>query len=173
MMQRKYILLALVAALTVALDQLTKLYVHTHFELGEFITVIDGYFNITYVRNTGAAFGFLRDANEAFRTIFFLSVPPIAMVMILAILRNVANSDITQILALSGIFGGAVGNYLDRLRFGFVVDFLDFHFHGRYSWPAFNIADSAIVVGVGVLMFLIKKPHPAKTAKEQASGSTT
>lgn len=166
MAQRKYFLLAAVAALVVVLDQLTKLYVHTHFELGEYIPVIPDFFNITYVRNPGAAFGFMRDSHETFRTIFFLSMPPLAMITILAILKGVANNDSIQILALSGIFGGAVGNYLDRLRFGFVVDFLDFHWKNKYNFPAFNIADSAIVVGVGVLLFLMRKaPEPVSEAK--------
>ena len=127
MIQKKYFILATISALIVAIDQFTKLYVHTQFELGEFYPVISGFFNITYVRNTGAAFGFLRESHETFRTIFFLSMPPIAMVTILAIFRSVPNTDRIQILALSAIFGGAIGNYLDRLRFGFVVDFLDFH----------------------------------------------
>lgn len=162
MTQRKYLILAAVSALVVAIDQLSKLYIHTHFELGEFVPVINGFFNITYVRNTGAAFGFLRDSHETFRTIFFLSMPPIAMVTILAILRGVDNHDRIQILALSSIFGGAIGNYLDRLRFGFVVDFLDFHWKGIYSFPAFNIADSAIVCGVAVLLFLMRKPTAAE-----------
>lgn len=157
MIERKYLILAVVAALLVAMDQLTKLYVHTHFELGEFITVIPGYFNITYVRNPGAAFGIFRESLGAFRTIFFLAMPPIAMVTILALLRGVANNDRIQILALSAIFGGAIGNYLDRIRFGYVIDFLDFHFQNKYSWPAFNIADSAIVVGVIVLLLLMRR----------------
>jgi len=157
MIERKYLILAVVAALLVAVDQLTKLYIHTNFELGEFITVIPGYFNITYVRNPGAAFGIFRESLGAFRTIFFLAMPPIAMITILAILRGVANNDRVQILALSAIFGGAIGNYLDRIRFGYVIDFLDFHLQNKYSWPAFNIADSAIVCGVIVLLFLMRR----------------
>jgi len=160
-LQPRYLMLGAIAAFIVALDQLTKLYIHTHFDLGEYITIIPNYFNLTYVRNTGAAFGFLRDSHETFRTIFFLSMPPLAMITILAIMRGVENSDRVQILALSGIFGGAIGNYIDRLRFGFVVDFLDFHWRNQYSWPAFNIADSAIVCGVIVLIFLMRRPVKA------------
>lgn len=157
MMERKYLILLAVASLIVAIDQLTKLYIHTQFELGEYVPVISGYFNITYVRNPGAAFGIFRESLGNFREIFFLAMPPLAMVTILAILRGVPNTDRIQILALSGIFGGAIGNYLDRLRFGFVVDFLDFHWRSKYSWPAFNVADSAIVVGVIVLMLLMRR----------------
>lgn len=162
MLQPKYLILVAVAGLVVAVDQLTKLYIHTHFELSEFVPVIPNYFNITYVRNTGAAFGFLRDAHETFRSLFFLSMPPLAMITILAIMRGVQNNDRVQILALSAIFGGAIGNYLDRLRFGFVVDFLDFHWQNKYSYPAFNVADSAIVCGVFVLLFLMRRPATAE-----------
>lgn len=165
MLQPKYLILMAVAGLVVALDQLTKLYIHTNFELGEFLPVIHNYFNITYVRNTGAAFGFLRDAHETFRTAFFLSMPPLAMITILAILRGVANDDRVQIVALSAIFGGAIGNYLDRLRFGFVIDFLDFHWQNKYSYPAFNIADSAIVCGVCVLLILMRRPATVPAPK--------
>lgn len=159
--QKKYLILAAFAALIVAIDQLTKLYIVTNFELGEFVQVIAGWFNITYVRNTGAAFGILRDSHETFRLIFFMSMPPIAMVTILMILKGVESSDRVQVLSLSSIFGGAIGNYIDRLRFGYVVDFLDFHFYEKYSFPAFNVADSAIVVGVGVLLLIMRKTSPA------------
>jgi len=157
--EKKYFVLAVFSALIVALDQLTKMYIHTRFELGDFTVVIPNYFNITYVRNTGAAFGLMRDVHETFRSLFFLSMPPIAMITILAILRGVPSSDRIQVVALSSIFGGAIGNYIDRIRFGYVIDFLDFHWRNTYSWPAFNIADSAIVVGVSVLVVLMRKPH--------------
>jgi signal peptidase II len=171
MKHRKYLILAMVASLLVALDQLTKLYVHTHFELGEFKVVWEGFFNITYIRNTGAAFGFLRDSHPSFREIFFLSMPPLAMLTILLILRGVEDRDHLQILALSSIFGGAIGNYLDRIRFGFVVDFLDFHWKDFYSFPAFNVADSAIVVGVFFLIFIIRKsPQKALSTPAGSQG---
>jgi len=152
---KKYLILAAISGLIIAIDQATKLYVHTKFLLGESITVIEGFFNITYVRNPGAAFGFMRNADEAFRDIFFLSLPPIALVIILAILRGVPGKDKIQIFALSCIFGGAIGNYIDRLRFRYVIDFLDFHYKEQFVYPAFNIADSAIVIGVGILLILM------------------
>ena len=119
--------------------------------------MIPGYFNLTYVRNPGAAFGIFRESLGNLREYFFLAMPPLAMITILAILRGVPSNDRLQILALSSIFGGAIGNYLDRIRFGFVIDFLDFHWQSKYSWPAFNVADSAIVVGVGVLLLLMRR----------------
>lgn len=154
-MKFKYIFLIAWCTFSVALDQLTKLYVHTHFQLSESITVIPNYFNITYVRNPGAAFGFLAETNPQFRELFFLSIPPIVMLIIFFILRGVSDKDRWQVFALSSIFGGAIGNYIDRIRFRYVIDFLDFHYQGKYSWPAFNIADSAIVLGVTILTILM------------------
>jgi signal peptidase II len=148
-----------VAGIIVALDQATKLYILTHFSLGESVDVIRGFFNITYVQNPGAAFGIFRESNhifnESFRQGFFLVMPPIAMLIIVLIMRGVAETDLVQVLGLSSIFGGAIGNYIDRVRFGYVVDFLDFHIQQRWSWPAFNVADSAIVCGVAVLIYII------------------
>ncbi len=153
-MKLKYLILAAIAGAVITIDQATKMYVHTHFGLHESIEVIQGFFNLTYVRNYGAAFGFLADSHQTFREIFFLSMPPVALLVILAILRGVLETDRWQIVSLSLVFGGAIGNYIDRIRFRYVIDFLDFHIQKKYTWPAFNIADSAIVVGVSVLLFL-------------------
>lgn len=156
-----------VTGLMVSADQLAKLYIHTQFRLGESIPVISGFFNLTYVRNFGAAFGFLADSHPSFREIFFLAMPPVALLIILMILRGVDDKDTKQILALSSIFGGAIGNYIDRLRFRYVIDFLDFHIGGRWSWPAFNIADAAIVSGVILLLILMFFEKPSGTVQEK------
>lgn len=153
-MKKKYLYLLTIAGVVIALDQLVKVYVHNNFRLGESIPVIENFFNLTYVRNPGAAFGFLADSHPTFREIFFLSMPPVALVIILMIMKGIKDSDTAQIIALSGIFGGAIGNYIDRLKFRYVIDFIDFHYYGKYSYPAFNIADSAIVGGVCLLLFI-------------------
>lgn len=165
-MKFKYIFLIAWSTFAVALDQVTKIYVHTHFQLGESVTVIQNYFNLTYVRNPGAAFGFLSESHPQFRELFFLSIPPVVMLIIYFILRSVPDKDRWQIFALSSIFGGAIGNYIDRIRFRYVIDFLDFHYHEKYSWPAFNIADSAIVLGVIILTILMwtEKKNATKPA---------
>ncbi|HEY1078612.1 MAG TPA: signal peptidase II [Bdellovibrio sp.] len=168
-MQKKYIWLILISGVLVALDQLVKIYVHSHFHLGESVGVIPNFFNLTYVRNFGAAFGFLADSHPSFREIFFLAMPPIALIIILFILRGVKNDDTKQILALSSIFGGAIGNYIDRLRFRYVIDFLDFHLYNRWSWPAFNIADMAIVGGVGLLLVLMFIENKKKEEAEKSA----
>ncbi len=154
-MKKKYLYLAVITGLLVAADQLTKMYIHTQFHLGESTVMIPNFFNLTYVRNFGAAFGFLAESHPAFREVFFLAMPPVALVIILVILRGVKDEDTMQIVALSSIFGGAIGNYVDRLRFRYVIDFLDFHLKNKYSWPAFNIADSAIVGGVCLLLLMM------------------
>lgn len=154
-MKKKYIWLLLISGLFVALDQVIKVYVHTNFHLGESIQVIPNFFNLTYVRNPGAAFGFLAETHPNFREMFFLIMPPVALIIILAILRGVKDNDTYQIVALSSIFGGAIGNYIDRVRFRYVIDFLDFHLYNKYSWPAFNVADMAIVGGVILLLILM------------------
>jgi signal peptidase II len=153
-MNIKYQLLAAISGAIITADQAVKMHVHTHFKLHESITVIPDLFNLTYVQNRGAAFGMLAESHPVFREIFFLSMPPVAMLIILLILRGVSKADRWMIVSLSMVFGGAIGNYIDRLRFGYVVDFLDFHIADKYVWPAFNIADMAIVCGVAILLFL-------------------
>jgi signal peptidase II len=170
-MKKKYLWLLAISGVLIALDQLTKVYVHTHFHLGESVVVIPNFFNFTYVRNFGAAFGFLAESHPSFRELFFLSMPPIALVIILGILRGVKDDDTKQIIALSSIFGGAIGNYIDRLRFRYVIDFLDFHLYNRWSWPAFNIADMAIVGGVCLLLLLmfVEKKKEDELKKKSAA----
>jgi signal peptidase II len=153
-LQRKYLILICITGLFISIDQLTKLYVHTQFQLHESLPVIQDFFNITYVRNYGAAFGFLSQMPSMFREIFFLMIPPIACIIILYILKGLDNKETRQILALSSVFAGALGNYLDRLQFHYVIDFADFHFHSL-SWPAFNVADMAIVGGVLFLVYFM------------------
>lgn len=154
-MKTKYLVLIAVSGFIIALDQASKIYVHTHFLLEESLTVIPQFFDLTYVRNPGAAFGLFRDAHPLFRKVFFSSLPPLAVIFIIFILRDTKENEKLQITALSLISGGALGNYVDRLRFGYVIDFIDVHFKRIYTWPAFNIADSAIVIGVGILVLCI------------------
>ncbi len=153
-MKTKLIYLFTITGALIALDQFTKILVQTHFQIGDTVAVIPNFFNITYVQNPGAAFGFLARSPAIFRETFFLLIPPIAMVAILFFLKSVKTNDRIQILALSFVFGGALGNYIDRLRVKYVIDFLDFHYRNIYSYPAFNVADSAIVCGIIVLFIL-------------------
>lgn len=163
-MKGKLILLLITSVIVVALDQATKNYILAAFEYGESMDVIKNYFNITYVRNYGAAFGMLSKITPQIRDWFFLLMPPFAMTVILIMLKVAPASESVRKLALCSVFAGALGNYIDRLRFGYVVDFLDFHWH-EHAWPAFNVADMAIVCGVTVLIILeIISPVPDKKA---------
>ena len=148
---RSFIFLLLLAGFVVLLDQYTKLLIMDRFALYETKSVIPGFFNLTYLHNTGAAFGLLADANPAWRTYFFVGVAMLALVFIVVAYFQYREQGLIYLFAFSFIGGGAVGNLIDRLRYGSVVDFLDFYI-SSYHWPAFNVADSAIVVGVGLFL---------------------
>lgn len=165
-LKTKWLMLLTISGFLIAFDQVTKLYVHTRFALGESIPIIQDFFHLTYVRNPGAAFGFLAKSHPEFRETFFLIVPAIAVIIILNIFRKVHDSDKLQIFALSMIFGGAIGNYIDRLRFRYVIDFFDFHWKNVWSYPAFNIADMAIVCGIGLLAIVMYKEGKNAQPKE-------
>ena len=150
--------LALIIGLTVLiLDQITKALVHNLMHLHQSIEIVPNFVHLTYLRNTGAAFGFLAGDRSALRMVFFLLVSGIAIGCIFYLLRNLRPGRNTETLSLSFILGGAIGNLIDRLRMGEVIDFIDLHWH-HVHWPAFNVADSAITIGVILLLFqMIRK----------------
>jgi signal peptidase II len=150
-MRKRNVLFLVFAFLVVLLDQATKAWIVSTMTLHESFAVIGGLFNITYIRNPGAAFGFLAGASPLFRSIFFLTVSAAAILLILHYVRTSRFEDRLQVLALALILGGAVGNLIDRVRFGEVVDFLDVYI-GSHHWPAFNVADSAISIGAAILI---------------------
>ncbi len=147
----KWLVLIASCFLIVFADQLTKFWVLRGFVLGESSEVISGFFHFTYVRNPGAAFGLLASAPAWFRVPFFNLVPFIALFLIMRIFKSVSDTDRLLVAGFSGVLGGAIGNLIDRVRFGYVIDFLDFHWKGSH-FPAFNIADITITVGVGLLL---------------------
>jgi len=132
-------------------DQLTKTWVLNSFQLYESKEVIPGLFNLVYVTNSGAAFSILADMNSPWTHYFFLGVGTVAVVGLTFAWFRMRAENTFYGVALALICGGAVGNLIDRLRFGSVVDFLDFHLKGHH-WPAFNIADSAICTGAALFM---------------------
>lgn len=164
--KNKYVILAVVSSAVLILDQLTKLWVIQSFSLGESISVVQGFFNFTYVRNTGAAFGILADAHPAFRVPFFLAVPFIALFVIGYLFKKIPDGETLVPVALALVTGGAVGNLIDRIVHGYVIDFLDFHWKYQSHFPAFNIADSGICVGIGLLMLdlLVLNPEGSERA---------
>lgn len=171
---RRYGVLIGVSLVIVVLDQFTKLLVVHTMQLHESIPVIAGFFNLTYIRNPGAAFGLFATTNGAFRLIFFVGTSIVALGLLGTIFYRLHPDDVWGQLTVSSIVGGAIGNLLDRLQRGEVVDFLDVYI-GRYHWPAFNVADGAISVGVVslLIMFALDKkkndPSPEPTPQENQS----
>jgi signal peptidase II len=161
-LQKRNILFLVITFLVILLDQTTKAWIISTMRIYDSFVVIEGFFSITHVRNPGAAFGFLAGAPPLFRSIFFLAVTVAAIVLILHYLRVSRIEEPSLVSALALILAGAVGNLIDRIRFGEVVDFLDVYI-GSHHWPAFNVADSAITVGAGVLMAALLRRRKERT----------
>jgi len=153
-----------IAALVVALDQLTKMLVDHFMSLHESHLLIDGVLRLTYVQNRGAAFGILSDADLPYQSLLFAVVSLGALGAIAAYAwRLPARSRLPQ-TALALIMGGALGNLLDRARLGYVIDFVDAYW-GVHHWPAFNVADSAISIGVVLLVIdILRQPQAGEAA---------
>lgn len=149
-MAYRYRLLLITTTLSLVLDQLSKLYIDQTFKLYQSLVVIENFFNITYIRNQGAAFGIFADSS--FRVPFFIGIAVVAGVAILWAIHRLRDDQKLLCFGLSLIFSGAIGNLIDRIRLGEVIDFLDVHWY-QYHWPAFNVADSAICVGVALLLW--------------------
>jgi signal peptidase II len=135
-------------------DQITKLIVDRSMPLYHSIPVIEHLFSLTYIRNTGAAFGIFSGSAAAFRVPFLIVFSLVAVGFVVTMLRRLAEDQTGLITALSFIIGGAIGNLIDRIVYGEVIDFLDFYW-GRYHWPAFNLADSFITVGVLITVYYL------------------
>ncbi len=151
-MKRFWILSLLMAALII-IDQLTKGAIQTSLYYGQSIPVIDGFFSIAYVKNTGAAFGFGQGAHILFRQIMFLALPVVFCGYIFFMLIKSLKGYFYLSLAYALIIAGAVGNLIDRFTMGYVVDFLLFYWRDEANhFPAFNVADSCITVAAGLLI---------------------
>ena len=155
----------LIAGMVIAADQLTKLWVAHELALGTSVYVAP-VFDLVHVRNTGAAFSFLAGASGWQRE-FFLLVGLAASAWIVWMLVRAGRNQVLFCSALSLILGGALGNVIDRVRLGAVVDFLHFHYAG-WSWPAFNLADSAITVGVVLMLWGQLLSHGSHGTHDQA-----
>jgi signal peptidase II len=134
------------------LDQVSKAAVSATLKMYEIRPIIHGLLNLTRVHNTGAAFGLLAGQPSILRTLFFLGVSLLAMGVVLWMLFRLPPDQKVELVALSLIFGGALGNVIDRARLGEVIDFIDVYYR-TYHWPAFNVADSAITIGVMLLLY--------------------
>jgi signal peptidase II len=157
----KMMRLGVVAGSILILDQVTKALILAHLPLGGSIAVIPGFFDLTHVHNPGGAFGFLAGMSAEVRSLLFIAVSLVAAGLILYFYWQTPLGQRFLSVGLALIFGGAVGNLVDRMRFGIVVDFLDVY-AGTLHWPAFNVADSAITIGVGIFAYhiLFRKIRP-------------
>jgi signal peptidase II len=135
----------------VSLDQLTKWEVTRGMRLHESIPIIPDFFSLTYIRNSGAAFGILAGSNAGVRMVFFGLTSVLALALLGTIYARLSSGDWIGQMSVAAICGGAIGNLIDRVRFGEVIDFLDFSLW-EHHWPAFNVADAAITVGVCFLI---------------------
>ena len=161
---RRWVIFGSIAIIGLVVDQLTKLYIDRSMQMFQSIPVIDGLFNITYVRNKGAAFSFLSHAS--WRLPFFIAISAVAAVVIVIAFNRLRNDQRLAQVSLAMIFSGAVGNLIDRVRRGEVVDFLDVYWRS-YHWPAFNVADSMICVGVALLALdMLREEQRQKQAKK-------
>lgn len=141
----------LIALGVILLDRVTKLAIVQALRLGQGIPVVPGFFDIVFVLNPGAAFGFLATLSEQVRNPLFILISILAVILILFYHNRYLRSQRLVSVALGLVLGGALGNLIDRVHYGMVVDFLDVHL-GPYHWPAFNVADSAISTGVGLMI---------------------
>lgn len=168
-----YVLLSLGVVL---LDQLSKIMVDSGLELHESRSVVDGLLSLTYVRNRGAAFGLLSDAGLPYQSLLFTLVSLAALTAIGLYAWRLPPAQRLAQGALALVMGGAVGNLIDRARLGHVIDFVDVYW-GVHHWPAFNVADSAISIGVALLVLdVLRAPHtdeaPGRVGAASSGGSS-
>jgi signal peptidase II len=157
----KYIKLAIIAGCIVVLDQITKAAILWTLPLNRSISIVPGLFNLIHIQNPGGAFGFMAHQSSAWFPILFLFFTLLALGLIFFLYRNTPPTQSSLATGFAFIFGGAIGNLIDRIRFGKVVDFLDFYI-GNMHWPAFNVADSAVSVGIVIFLYhILFKKMPA------------
>jgi signal peptidase II len=173
-MRNKFKFVFSIAVAVFIIDHITKYLIVSHFSIGEALTVIPNIFDIVHVRNEGAAFGVMAQWDHRFKDVFFYLVFMVALGFLYYFLKNLAEEKRMSLIAVALVFGGALGNIVDRFMRGSVVDFLSFHWYNKtlnfgmwghffsipLTWPAFNVADSAICVGVFLLVISMSKEGP-------------
>ena len=160
-MRNRYYLLAV---LVFVLDHLTKWLVRSKMDLHEAIELIPGFARISYVRNSGVAFGLFAEIQSVWKPYILASMAVIAVVVILMYSARMPTNRVLLQLALAITLGGILGNFTDRIMHGFVVDFIELHIKDVFHWPTFNVADSAITIGIGLLLVdTVKHPEVEET----------
>jgi signal peptidase II len=148
-MKGRFFLIALVVLL---IDHLTKYRISTTMTLFDAIEIIPGYLRISYVRNSGVAFGLFDGHSSPWKPYFLATMAVVAVVVILIYSRRMPMERILLQTALAVTTGGILGNFFDRIVHGSVVDFIEFHMRDSFHWPTFNVADSAITIGIAMLL---------------------
>ncbi len=136
------------------IDQTSKYAVQHIMAPHDYITVVPGFFNLTYIQNPGAAFGLFGKTTDTLRSVLLIGISLVALLVLFLMYIKVRERDLLLHTSIALIIGGAIGNLIDRIRLQWVIDFLDFYWD-RYHWPAFNLADAAITIGTLILMFHI------------------
>lgn len=148
------------SVVVIVIDQLTKLWVDNNLLLHERLPLIDGYFDLTLAYNPGAAFSFLADAG-GWQRWFFTILSTVVTIILIVWLKRLPTHEKLNAVALSLIIGGAIGNLIDRIAYGHVIDFLLVYYQ-QWSWPAFNVADSAISIGVVLMLLALFHSSPSQ-----------
>ncbi len=162
-MKRKYWVLVIVCFWILFVDQWTKHAIQQRLVLYQKVEVVHGFFNLVHVRNTGGAFGIFGGEKGGLGSLLFVVVSLVAIGSILFLYLRLKENERILSLSFSLVLSGAIGNLIDRLRYGEVVDFLDFYLFS-FHWPAFNISDSAICLGIGLMALeLLVRDHKKST----------
>jgi signal peptidase II len=164
----KYIFLLLTVLIVVVCDQVTKIYIEKTLALNHAITIIPNFLDIHHIRNTGAAFGIMSRLPDGARIPFLVGVSILAMILILYLFYMAEKNRTAYIFSLALVFSGAVGNLIDRVTLGFVRDFVDLHIY-HLHWPVFNVADSAITVGIIIMAYEILIVEPRREKEKGGS----
>lgn len=151
-MKQKYLILFSLCGFVVSLDQFTKYYVSERYDLGQTIWQLWG-IRLSYLQNQGYAFGLFQHLPSTIQEIFFIGLPAFALVLILLIFVKLRDNQLLTSVALTTILAGAIGNLIDRIQFGYVIDFLEINFAKYLYIPPFNIADCSIMLGI-IIMFV-------------------
>lgn len=161
-MKRRALFIIALALLTLAADQATKLWARHTLRGQPTVEVIPGYLDLEYHQNPGSAFGLLSDVPGA--RYILIGVGAVALYVVWRMIRDVQHRQRMADVAFGFVAGGALGNVIDRIYLGEVVDFIVMHFHRKYIWPAYNVADVALVIGVGLLLLVLgRRPEPARS----------
>jgi len=167
--KKNYLIVILITFLVFGLDQITKYLVCKLLPLHSQVEAIHGFLTIIHIRNAGVAFGLLKGFGSQYKVFSLMLISAITIFLLVFIITQIKKNDWIQMVSLSLVLGGAVGNLIDRFRFGEVIDFIDVHWKSVYHWPTFNFADSAITVGIIIIViYELFRPKRQPQTKSQS-----